>query len=438
MVKSSLALRGESAITAANRAGLNRDAIRGVLRGASPSIDRAADIANALDFEFYIGPPRTPDNLNESPVHSEKHSTILTFSDVELPVNGRAACGLDAQKHRRHREKAEDDLPEPVGLTDDADAFYVVADGSSMVPEGIHPGDYCVVSPNTPLAVGQRLWMEDANGARRIKRLMGFSDSELTLRGWGEPGGGAVGSVDERLQREFLVRTGAVVGVLRDQPEPGAEAELAPDPRAWEWAGPGPARPAPAASAPPAPASTQAEPDWVDDLKREFAVQREELAAVVRAELQARNDLVDDDALAGADPDAAARPLDVVELAAAVGDGAVELDETVTGHLWFRRDWLSQHAIDPAQCAVIGVAGESMEPLLPDGCSILVDRSRRRRLSGRVYVLRTDDGLVVRRLVRDGRDGDWLLESEHPSWETRAWDRDNVIIGEVRWMARSL
>ena len=412
-----------------------------------PSADRLAAACEGLGLEFYAGPSRTPDNLNESPVHSEKHSTILTFSDVELPVNGRAACGLDAQKHRRHREKAEDDLPEPAGLTDDADAFYVVADGSSMIPEGIHPGDYCVVSPNSPLAVGQRLWMEDANGARRIKRLMGFGDTELTLRGWGEPGSGAVGSVDERVQREFLVRTGAVVGVLRDRPEPGAEAELAPDPRAREWADPGPERPAPAASAPPAPVPSHTEPDWVDDLKREFAAQREEivaqreeLAAVVRAELQARNDLVDDDALAGADPDPddAVRPLGVVELAAAAGDGAVDLDETVTGHLWFRRDWLSQHAIDPAQCAVIGVAGESMEPLLPDGCSILVDRSRRRRFRGRVYVLRTDDGLVVKRLVRDGGDGDWLLESEHPSWETRAWDRDNVIIGEVRWMARSL
>lgn len=186
--------------------GLPKWSLRGIMdpaRQQSPTLDRAAELCSALGLDFYLGPPRTPDNLNESPVHSEKPPAILTFSDVDLPVNGRAACGLDAQKHRRHREKAEDDLPEPVGLTDDVDAFYAIADGSSMVPEGIHPGDYCVVSPNTPLAVGQRLWMEDANGARRIKRLMGFSDTELTLRGWGEPGSGAVGSVNERVQREY-------------------------------------------------------------------------------------------------------------------------------------------------------------------------------------------------------------------------------------------
>ena len=43
-----------------------------------------------------------------------------------------------------------------------------------------------------------------------------------------------------------------------------------------------------------------------------------------------------------------------------------------------------------------------MEPTLPDGCSILVDRSRRRRLGGHVYVVRSpDDGLVVKRLDKD-------------------------------------
>ena len=72
-----------------------------------------------------------------------------------------------------------------------------------------------------------------------------------------------------------------------------------------------------------------------------------------------------------------ARPVPVRELAAAAGGGAVDLDETIVGYLYFRLDWLDQHALEPSQCDVIRVSGESMDPTLPDGCSILVDRSRR-------------------------------------------------------------
>ncbi|MDE0348401.1 MAG: hypothetical protein OXM56_01645 [Gammaproteobacteria bacterium] len=58
IVEKQLARRGTSAIRAALGAGLTRDAIRSVLRGRSPSVDRAAEICEALDLEFYIGPPR--------------------------------------------------------------------------------------------------------------------------------------------------------------------------------------------------------------------------------------------------------------------------------------------------------------------------------------------------------------------------------------------
>ena len=131
-------------------------------------------------------------------------------------------------------------------------------------------------------------------------------------------------------------------------------------------------------------------------------------------------------------------PVDVNEVAAAAGGGAVIFDETVVGRLWFRRDWLARHAIDPKQCNVISVRGESMEPTLPDGCSILVDRSqgRRRRRVGRILVMRTEDGLVVKRVGRD-EEGNWWIESEHPAWPRVPWSDTTEIVGEVRWLGRT-
>ncbi|MCY3567068.1 MAG: S24 family peptidase [Chloroflexi bacterium] len=46
------------------------------------------------------------------------------------------------------------------------------------------------------------------------------------------------------------------------------------------------------------------------------------------------------------------------------------------------------------------VRGESMGPTLPDDCSTLFDRDRR---EGRVYVVRTDGGLIVKRAAKHGR-----------------------------------
>lgn len=66
-----------------------------------------------------------------------------------------------------------------------------------------------------------------------------------------------------------------------------------------------------------------------------------------------------------------------------------------------------------SQCKVIGVKGESMEPTLTDGCSILIDRNRRSRRVGRIFVVRTDDGLIVKRGGKS-RAGNWQLVSDHP------------------------
>ena len=66
IVEKQLTRRGTSAIRAALGAGLTRDAIRSVLRGRTPSVDRAAEICDALDLEFYIGPPRSATGSAES------------------------------------------------------------------------------------------------------------------------------------------------------------------------------------------------------------------------------------------------------------------------------------------------------------------------------------------------------------------------------------
>jgi phage repressor protein C with HTH and peptisase S24 domain len=75
-----------------------------------------------------------------------------------------------------------------------------------------------------------------------------------------------------------------------------------------------------------------------------------------------------------------------------------------------------------------------MEPTLPDGCSILVDRSSRELRDGRIFVIREDSGLLVKRLRRN--DGRWWLVSDNTEWMPTPLGLDAVVVGEVRWMGR--
>ena len=130
-------------------------------------------------------------------------------------------------------------------------------------------------------------------------------------------------------------------------------------------------------------------------------------------------------------------PVRLLEVASAAGVGAEVYDETPVGLLWFRNDWLKRHSIDPEQSNIISVRGESMEPTLPDGCSILVDRKRREPHQGRIYVMRTEEGLVVKRVGRD-EEGNLQIESDNEDWEPVPWANATEIIGEVRWYGVTL
>ncbi|MCY3842841.1 MAG: helix-turn-helix transcriptional regulator, partial [Acidobacteria bacterium] len=57
-VRRRLAERGQSQYRAAVNSGLPQDAIRSVLNGHVPRLNRVEQICRALGLELYIGPPR--------------------------------------------------------------------------------------------------------------------------------------------------------------------------------------------------------------------------------------------------------------------------------------------------------------------------------------------------------------------------------------------
>ena len=120
------------------------------------------------------------------------------------------------------------------------------------------------------------------------------------------------------------------------------------------------------------------------------------------------------------------------EMSAAGGEIIDDFDESVAGHITFSPRWLNRHGFFPPICTIISVKGDSMAPTLPHGSYLLVDRRLPELKDDRLFVVRTGDRLLVKRLKQDA-DGVWWLNSDNPAWQPVRWSDRVQLIGEVRW-----
>jgi phage repressor protein C with HTH and peptisase S24 domain len=114
------------------------------------------------------------------------------------------------------------------------------------------------------------------------------------------------------------------------------------------------------------------------------------------------------------------------------GAGALNPFDKPIDHVAFDARWLkSLGAADAHSLAIIEVEGDSMFPTLSDGDDILVDHSpAARRLRDGVFVLRTDDALIVKRLAVNPADRTVSIKSDnerYPDFEGVPLDRVDLV-----------
>ena len=143
-VEAALAEKGLSATTAATRAGLPRDTIRVLMRGAAPSLDRAELICRTLGIEWRLGDPAGPKAARPA--------------ETTLPIRR-----IERRNSRWVGRWSGEEAPAPPEL-EDPRAFYVVAPNDRMQPAGIRKGDYALVSPCAPMEPGALGWLQGGNG----------------------------------------------------------------------------------------------------------------------------------------------------------------------------------------------------------------------------------------------------------------------------------
>ncbi|MBF0587524.1 MAG: helix-turn-helix transcriptional regulator [Magnetococcales bacterium] len=124
---------------------------------------------------------------------------------------------------------------------------------------------------------------------------------------------------------------------------------------------------------------------------------------------------------------------------ASAGLGGEVYEERSARCLAFRREWLMKEGFPLGRLSLVRVEGDTMEPTLTDGDVLLVNQREKEVIDGRIYVMRLDMKLYVKRLqiVPGGR---MLIKSDNRNIENVILDEHSIdkaeIIGRVVWVGK--
>ena len=147
--------------------------------------------------------------------------------------------------------------------------------------------------------------------------------------------------------------------------------------------------------------------------------------------------------MTGAKDAAALRDEDLVwvpwiEARLSAGGGSFETLATVKDGVPFSRA-LVQPLGQAAAMVLMDVAGDSMEPQIRSGDTVMIDREQTALVAGGIYAVGIDDTIMVKRLEK--RPGKLALISDNRVYETVLVDpaAENVrILGRVVWLSRRI
>lgn len=135
--------------------------------------------------------------------------------------------------------------------------------------------------------------------------------------------------------------------------------------------------------------------------------------------------------------DASFQYIPKVEARLSAGGGSFEVGAEITGYYAFRKDWLQTKG-NAARMVMLDIVGNSMEPELKDGDTVLLDESQKDILAGAVYAVGVDDTILVKRVEK--HPNKLVLLSENRDYAPIFLDRRDIdsirIIGKVIWVCR--
>jgi len=119
----------------------------------------------------------------------------------------------------------------------------------------------------------------------------------------------------------------------------------------------------------------------------------------------------------------------------AMGGGTVGVEPEEMELLPFKSEWVRKVLrANPSRLAFVDVIGDSMEPTLYEGDTVLVDREQTDLRRDGIYVFRVGDDLLIKRTER--RMGKIIVISDNRLYESYPLDETDVeVFGRVLWKA---
>ena len=119
------------------------------------------------------------------------------------------------------------------------------------------------------------------------------------------------------------------------------------------------------------------------------------------------------------------------------GGGSFEVGSDITAYYAFRSDWL--HRKGAARSMVLmDIFGNSMEPELKDGDTVLVDEGQKKIIAGALYAVGIEDTVMVKRLEK--HPNILVLRSDNEQYAPIYLEGSDMesarIIGKVVWVGR--
>lgn len=118
------------------------------------------------------------------------------------------------------------------------------------------------------------------------------------------------------------------------------------------------------------------------------------------------------------------------------GHGAWNDGARVLARLAFTRYSLRRQGLEPEQLAAFRVDGDSNEPILSDGDTVMVDLRRKEMRGDAMYVICLGDHLYAKRLQRQ-LDGGFQVISANPAYPPVLVPKDRLdeleMVGRVVW-----
>ncbi len=126
-----------------------------------------------------------------------------------------------------------------------------------------------------------------------------------------------------------------------------------------------------------------------------------------------------------------------VEALAGAGESLATSD-AVEGYYAFRADFMRQIGVSPHNAVMMDVIGDSMEPLIRQGDTLLIDQAKKEPHDGQIFLLNLEGALMVKRLIKIP--GGWRIHSENrmvSDIDVTGEELNNLyVFGRVRWAGR--